>query len=373
MIIEVDSKELLSAARRAASALSSRPHANILECVLLSFEGGGFRVAGSNMAQQVSIDVQCDVELGGEQDASIAVEARILQSAIRPEGRVRLDVAGRCLNMTAGRRSASLMGFPGEDYPRFEWHGGEVSFNLSTDQLRKILLARGTMSSEETRFYLNGIHLHNTADGIRAVSTNGHTMTLSDVDMDDPTPDFSRIIPREAIAVLAAMSSESTAVTIGKNAAAFEAPGWRIETRLIDGTFPDYQRVIPSQEAAAGYIHVPSLSALANVTKSVAIFKDRERLRGASLAPEEGGLAVAACNGGDGIQDFYECEVSGDVPKITVNAEYLEAASNVIPDGAHIYIADSTSPFLILPSDAEISGVQFVLMPMRDLKNDRTT
>ncbi len=373
MIIEIDSGAFLAAVKRAAQIIESR-NVPILQTVLLEANGESLAVSATNMTQYMTLAVPCTPELGSyhraaEESAPVldaaAVDASLLIAAVKPGKALRIEFGNEYINLVSGRRNVSLKTLPAEDFPKFVQEAGEsYDFTLTPEQLAGILLVRRGISTEETRYYLNGICLHQTANGLRAIATDGHRLFLSDVAASADIGPDRYIIPREAVAAIAAADwGGDLAGRINKRVVSFEGNGIKLASKLIDGSFPEYERIMVSAEGSrAEFTDFAEFSATIQKT---AIFK--EAIRGVKITPEDGGYAVESVYRGNLVQDFHECR-PGSV-KFGVNARYVDDIAAVITGDCTMYQRDGASPILFLPcihqAGDDLPSVQVILMPMR--------
>lgn len=290
-----------------------------------------------------------------------------------PEGaQVEVQVEGERdqLTIRAGRSRFSLACRPAEDFPVMA--GGEEghTFALPAAELRALVdRTRFAISTEETRYYLNGIYLHAADQGgtpvLRAVATDGHRLARVEV----PLPEGAEgmpgvIIPRKTVNELRKLVEDlddAVAVTLSETRIRFAFSGAELTSKLIDGTFPEYQRVIP---AGNDRIMVVDRKTLAEAADRVSTISS-EKSRAVKLTIEKGRLVLSATSPDQGSAvEELEAEFEAAPLEIGFNSRYmLDILGQVEGDGVRFELADSGSPTLV--RDAADMGAIYVLMPMR--------
>lgn len=233
----------------------------VLGAALLTRDGDRLRISGTDLDVQIDATVPAAMN-GHDLSATLAMPARIGR-AIRITGADTVAIEpGEKLGITAGDLRLSLDGLPAGGWPRLEAEPKDVfSATLPPEAIAALRRVSPAISTEETRYYLNGIHVHRGEGpwAYTAVATDGHRMFMADFPLPDATGDLpaSIIIPRAAIHDLLAIAGKEPvrfrlAPKVGAREGApplaiFEGEGVRLTAKLIDGTFPDYRRVIPKE------------------------------------------------------------------------------------------------------------------------------
>jgi DNA polymerase-3 subunit beta len=238
----------------------------------------------------------------------------------------------------------------------------------SVDILNLIDNTKFAISSEETRYYLNGIYLHvpeDNKDKLRAVATDGHRLAQAEI----PVPDGAQsipgiIIPRKAVGEirkLAEGTEQEVKVIVSKTKAKFIFPSSILTTKLIDGSFPDYQRVIPKENLNKLVVANADFSKAVDRVSTVSM----EKSRAIKLSLYKNLLSLNV-NSHDLGNAFEELEIDYDSQNLEIgfNSKYLlDISSQIQGKNIEILLSDSASPALI--TDPDQDGVIFVLMPMR--------
>jgi DNA polymerase-3 subunit beta len=309
------------------------------------------------------------------QDGSTTVAAHVLYDIVRklPEGaQVSLDMTGETgqLLLRSGRSRFHLQSLPASDFP--DLATGELThrFTLPAADLKKLIdNTQFAISTEETRYYLNGIFIHTVdvsgATMLRAVATDGHR--LARVEM--PAPQGAAgmpgvIVPRKAVNEIQKLIEDIEAevsVELSTAKARFRFGDTVLTTKLIDGTFPDYQRVIPANNDKRLVVEKAPFQAAVDRVSTIS----SERGRAIKLSIADGKMTLSVNNPDSGSAS-EELEVDYDSAPIEIgfNARYLlDIAGQLASDTALIKLADPGSPTII--QDRDGAAALYVLMPLR--------
>jgi DNA polymerase III subunit beta len=277
---------------------------------------------------------------------------------------------GGGLVLRTGRSTFTLACLPPEDYPVLT--GGELphSFVLPASELRSLIdRTRFAISTEETRYYLNGIYLHATKNDevpvLRAVATDGHRLARLEMVMPEGAGGMPGIIiPRKTVIELRKLvdeSEEEVQIALSETKIRFTVGEAALTSKLIDGTFPDYDRVIPSNNDKVLEVNCNEFAEAVDRVSTIST----EKSRAVKLALDHGNLAVSASSPENGTA-VEEIEVRYDAAPIEIgfNSRYLlDIAQQIDGEGARFLISDSASPTIV--RDISDPGVLYVLMPMR--------
>jgi DNA polymerase III subunit beta len=359
---------LLRALGHIQSVVERRNTIPILSNVLIEAAGGGLRLMATDLDLQVVETIEATVETPG----ATTVAAHTLFDIARklPEGaQVQLSAAESKMQVVAGRARFNLQTLPREDFPVIAEGELPTRFELPAETLKQIIdKTRFAISTEETRYYLNGIFLHVSDDAspvLKAAATDGHRLARVTV----PRPDGAEgmpdvIIPRKCVAELRKLLDEvegSVEVSLSPTKVRFGLGSAILTSKLIDGTFPDYSRVIPTandkllkidpRSFEEGVDRVATIAS--EKTRAVKMSLDRDRITLSVTSPENGTAAE---------------EVPGDYAAqgfdIGFNARYLlDILGQIDGDEVEVHLADAAAPTLIRENDK--APALYVLMPMR--------
>ncbi|MEG3149298.1 DNA polymerase III subunit beta [Sphingomonas sp. ZT3P38] len=324
------------------------------------------------MATDLDLQINETVSAAVDQPGATTVSAHTLFDIARklPEGsQVSLAAADGKMTIMAGRAKFQLGTLPRDDFPVIAEGELPISFELPAETLKQIIdKTRFAISTEETRYYLNGIFWHVSDDPLpvlKAAATDGHRLarvTMPRPDGAEGMPDV--IIPRKCVAELRKLLEEidgSVGVSLSPTKIRFDLGQALLTSKLIDGTFPDYSRVIPTGNDKILKIDprsfeegVDRVSTIATEkTRAVKMALDRDKITLSVTSPENGTAAE---------------EVPGDYAampfEIGFNSRYLlDILGQLDGDTIEVHLADAAAPTLIRENDK--SSALYVLMPMR--------
>jgi DNA polymerase-3 subunit beta len=362
----IERATLLKSLGHVQSVVERRNTIPILSNVLIEArDDGSLRLMATDLDLQVDESVPANVSQAG----ATTVSAHTLFDIVRklPEGsQVEITAAEGKMQVVAGRARFNLSTLPRDDFPVIAEGELPTRFELPAATLRQIIeKTRFAISSEETRYYLMGIFLHLVDDQLRAAATDGHRLarvTVGKPDGADGMPDV--IVPRKCVQELYRLLEElegTVEISLSPTKVRFGLGSAVLTSKLIDGTFPDYNRVIPTgndkllkldpKSFSAGVDRVSTIAS--EKTRAVKISVDRDKVTLSVTSPENGVATeeLAADYGSDGIE-------------IGFNARYLlDILSEIEGDTVEVHLADAAAPTLLRENDK--SNALYVLMPMR--------
>jgi DNA polymerase III subunit beta len=367
----IERGELLRALGHVTSVVERRTTIPILSNVMLKASGASLQFKATDLEREVSESVDAKVETAG----ALTVPAHILHDIVRklPEGAeidIRREADKERLTITSGHSRFSLQTLPADDFP--DLAVGEIGheFTIDAGDLKRLIeKTKFAISTEETRYYLNGIYLHTAETGklktLRAVATDGHR--LAQVELPRPKGADGMpgvIIPRKTVHEIARLAEDSSAkvkVGVSQTKVRFEIGPVVLTSKLIDGTFPDYGRVIPHNNDKELSVDKASFSDA--VDRVATIASERGRAVKLNLSKDKLVLTVNNPDGGSATEEI-EAGYSASPLEIGFNARYLlDIASQLETDDARFLLADPGSPTMV--RDGGDDGALYVLMPMR--------
>ncbi|NJR77583.1 DNA polymerase III subunit beta [Sphingomonas corticis] len=362
----IERATLLKGLSHVQSVVERRNTIPILSNVLIEASAEGqLRLMATDLDLQINESIAAAVD----QPGATTVSAHTLFDIARklPEGaQVSLSAADGRMAIVAGRARFSLGTLPRDDFPVIAEGELPTTFELPAETLKQIIdKTRFAISTEETRYYLNGIFLHLQDDVLKAAATDGHRLarvTVAKPEGIEAMPDV--IVPRKCIAELRKLLDEvdgSVGVSLSATKIRFDLGPAVLTSKLIDGTFPDYSRVIPTGNDKILKIDpksfmqgVDRVSTIATEkTRAVKMALDRDRITLSVTSPENGTAAE---------------EVPGEYVaapfEIGFNSRYLmDILGQIDTDLVEIHLADAAAPTLIRENDK--APALYVLMPMR--------
>lgn len=365
----IERATLLKSLSHVQSVVERRNTIPILSNVLIeALSDGTIRLMATDLDLQIVEAVQAHVESPG----ATTISAHTLFDIARklPEGsQVSLQAAEGKIQIQAGRARFNLSTLPRDDFPVIAEGDLPTSFELPAETLKQIIdKTRFAISTEETRYYLNGIFFHVSDDPqpvLKAAATDGHRLarvTVPRPDGAEGMPDI--IIPRKCIGELRKLLDEvegSVSISLSATKIRFGVGNAVLTSKLIDGTFPDYSRVIPT--ANDKLLKIDPRSFEEGVDRVATIATEKTRAVKMSLDRDKITLSVTSPENGTAAE-----EVPGDYRsepfEIGFNARYLlDILGQVGGDTVELHLADAAAPTLIRENDR--SPALYVLMPMR--------
>ncbi|MCW5677566.1 MAG: DNA polymerase III subunit beta [Xanthobacteraceae bacterium] len=307
----------------------------------------------------------------GKTTGSTTVPAHMIYDIVRklPEGaQVELQSAsdGTQLQVRAGRSKFTLQALPETDFP--DLAAGEMthSFNIAAADLKRLIdRTQFAISTEETRYYLNGIYLHAIDDKLRAVATDGHRLAQAEIKAPKGAKGMPGVIvPRKTVAEVQRLiddAGEEVKVELSATKIRFSLGNAVLTSKLIDGTFPDYGRVIPAGNDKTLVVDKSEFMSAVDRVSTVS----SERGRAVKLALTDGKLTLSVINPDSGsATEELEVEYGAEALDIGFNGRYLlDILQQIEGEKARLKLADPGSPTLL--EDMEAAGALYVLMPMR--------
>jgi DNA polymerase-3 subunit beta len=368
MKLSIDRAALIKPLGHIQGVVERRNTIPILSNLVIRAEAGQLRLTATDM----EMDMVETVSAAVSEEGVITTPAHMLYDIVRklPEGSeisLTANDNGQA-QISAGRSSFRLPTLSVEDFPAISAAEMPVAFQLPSADLKGMIeLTRMATSTEESRYYLNGIYLHQSPDRkLRAVATDGHRLALTQMDLPQGAETMPAvIIPRKAYTELFRLMEDfdgDVEVGLSDNRARFSLGQVVMTTKLIDGTFPDYERVVPKDNQRKSVVKVADFSAAVDRVSTISA----EKTRTVQLTFSNGSLTVSASNAQDqaSATETIETNWSDDDMKIGFNARYLLDITNLIEgDDMEFAFAEPSNPTLIRSpmDDASL----FVVMPMR--------
>ena len=370
MRVTVERSHLLKSLGHVHRVVEKRNTIPILSNVLLRAEGARLLLKATDLDLEITETVPADIA----QASATTVPAQILFDIVRklPDGaEVALDTGdGAQLGLRSGRSKFTLQVLPDSDFPDLATGEFAARFTLTAGALKKLIeRTQFAISTEETRYYLNGIYLHViTAAGkpmLRAVATDGHRLAQAQIDAPAGSESMAGVIvPRKTVGEVQKLMEDPEAevtVELSETKVRFTIGPVVLTSKLIDGTFPDYGRVIPQGNDK---ILKVDRSEFAGAVDRVSTISS-ERGRAVKLALADGRMVLSVNNpdSGSAVEELG-VDYPADAIEIGFNSRYLlDVASQLETGTAEFRFADPGSPTLI--QDVGEANALYVLMPMR--------
>lgn len=370
--LTIERSTLLKSLGHVQSVVERRNTIPILSNVKLEAVNGSLALSATDLDLAIVETVPADVAVEG----AITAPAHTLYDIIRklPDGaQVELSQTAGDPQMTlrSGRSRFALPCLPVEDFPNLGAGETPHVFKLAATELQTLIdRTKFAISTEETRYYLNGIYLHATESSgvpvLRAVATDGHRLARVEVPLPDGAADMPGVIvPRKAVTELRKLIDEGALdVTIAMSDTKVRfsfGEGGTLTSKLIDGTFPDYERVIPQGNDRIMEVDKKLFSDAVDRVSAIST----EKSRAIKVAMDQGTVTLSASSpdAGSAVEEL-ECAYDAGPLEIGFNSRYLlDIMAQVEGDAARFAMADAASP-TVIREVADASAV-YVLMPMR--------
>lgn len=365
MKLTISRSALLKPVQAVIGVVERRQTMPVLANVLLIAKGKEIAVTGTDLEVELVARSTADkVEAPGE----VTVPGRKLLDICRclpEEAAVQLQLDGDRLVVKSGRSRFVLATLPAAEFPVIDDVQPVHSLQLSAAELRGLLeKTHFAMAQQDVRYYLNGLLLETSKKMVRAVATDGHRLAVSELRLGEQTAGAHQvIIPRKGVQELQRLlgGDGDVELAIGTNHVRATIDDIRFTSKLIDGRFPDYERVIPK---TCGNTLKAGRDILRQALQRAAILSN-EKYRGIRLDLGDGVLRIQANNPDqEEARDEIEVEYAGDAMEIGFNVNYLlDALGAVESDNVQIDFVDANSSCLI--SAPEGAQTRYVVMPMR--------
>jgi len=358
-------EDLLGPLQHVIGAVERRQTLPILGNVLLKSTGSDLTLTATDL----EIEMVANVVADNSDDFQTTIPARKLLDICKalPDGSaINFNIDENRVSLTSARSRFTLASLPASDFPGLDEIEQQQAFTIPQEKFKHLFDKTSfAMAQQDVRYYLNGILMELTPDNIRLVATDGHRLALSAVDLDTGVNEEKQIIiPRKAVLELGRLLdlSESPANCIlSQNHLRVETGDLVFTTKLIDGKFPDYQRVIPVDGNKTMEVE---RNILKQALGRISILSN-EKYRGIRLSLTSGNLAIQA-NNPDQEEAEEELPVNYDEAEMEIgfNVTYLIDVLNVLnSEKVQIKLKDSNSSAII--SDSEDESSLYVVMPMR--------
>jgi DNA polymerase-3 subunit beta len=371
MKVTVERAELLKSLGHVHRVVERRNTIPILANVLVKADRGKLSLKATDLDLEVTDSIAAEVSPGG----STTVPAHMFYEIVRklPDGaQIVLEGSGdrAVLSLRAGRSRFTLQTLPESDFPDLAAGDMSHSFKVAAADLKRLIdKTQFAISTEETRYYLNGIYLHSAgsekAATLRGVATDGHRLAQIDLVLPKGAAGMPGVIvPRKTVGEVQRLIEDSeaeVAIELSQGKIRFTLGNVVLTSKLIDGTFPDYGRVIPQNNDKELIIDRVDFQGAVDRVSTIS----SERGRAVKLALSAGKLVLSVTNPDSGsATEELEVEYASDPLDIGFNSRYLlDITAQIEGEVAVLKLADPGSPTLV--QDKDNKTALYVLMPMR--------
>lgn len=363
MKFSAERESLLAALQSVIGVVERRQTMPILANLLLSADQGKLSVTATDL----EVELVATAEIKSGADGRLTVPGRKLLDICRslPEGvTLTFSQDGDKLTVKAGRSRFVLATLPAADFPTIEELAEQQSLKLPQADLRRLLdKTHFSMAQQDVRYYLNGMLLETDGKMLRTVATDGHRLALCEMDLPNKATGQQVIVPRKGVLELQRLlgTEGDVEVTIGSNHIRAQIGDVRFTSKLIDGRFPEYSRVIPAASPKAVIADREILRAALHRTAILA----NEKYRGIRLALKKNSMTLQAHNPEqEEAEEQVEVTYKGDELEVGFNVGYLlDALAAVDGNEVEIGVTDGNSSCLVRAPGA--TSARYVVMPMR--------
>ncbi|AUH33407.1 DNA polymerase III subunit beta [Paracoccus tegillarcae] len=371
MKFSIERTVLVKAVSQAQSVVERRNTIPILANVLIEATPEGVSFRATDLDTEVVDRAAAQVERPGATTVSAVMLNEIARKL--PDGalvNITSDDASARLTVQAGRSNFSLATLPREDFPVMATTEYSANFSAKAAQLRRLFdKSKFAISTEETRYYLNGVYMHVATgeDGpvLRCVATDGHRLARIDATLPDGAAEMPGVIvPRKTVAELRKLLDDddtAIAVSVSETKVRFATPDITLTSKVIDGTFPDYSRVIPAGNTRKLEVDASDFARAVDRVATVS----SERSRAVKLALETDKLILSVNAPDAGAADEELIVAYADEPlEIGFNAKYLQEIASQVDRENAVFMFNGSGDAALIREGGDTSAV-YVVMPMR--------
>lgn len=366
MNFTISRENFLQPLQLVSGAVERRHTLPILSNVLIKVSEGALWLTGTDL----EVELISSIALEGDfSEGEITVPAKKLFDICRglSEGtQIQFSIDGSKALIRAGRGRYTLSTLSASDYPNLEDWEGEVEFEVSGRDLKRLIdSTHFSMAQQDVRYYLNGMSLETEENLVRTVATDGHRLALCRLAYDAATlPARQVIIPRKGVLEISRLIEEDDKllkIQLGSNHIRLFSSEFIFTSKLVDGRFPDYRRVLPKD----GDKEIIAKKDMLKDAFTRAAILSNEKFRGVRLNLSSGELKITANNPEqEEAEEIVDVDYQGDDLEIGFNVAYLiDVLNSLGSNNVKISLSDSNSSALI--SDADDEAALYVIMPMR--------
>jgi DNA polymerase-3 subunit beta len=366
MNIKIDREALLKPLSSVSGIVERRHTLPILTNLLLEAKQNMLTLTATDLEMQISLSLVAEPST----EIATTVSARKMLDICRSlpdQSQITLEITDNRMQVKAGKSRFNLQTLPAADYPLMAKGGGDTSLtlNLAQNQLKRLLRqVEYAMAQQDIRYYLNGLLFEVNGNRLNVVGTDGHRLSFTSTELTESCEKQELILPRKTILELIKLlddSDDEVAIEVSANQANFAFSGIRLISKVIDGKFPDYTRVIPTGYQNTFEVNRQSLL----LAMQRASILSNEKYRGIRMVLGNGSLRLISSNSEqEEAEEEMEIAYSGDPLDIGFNVTYMiDVLTNVANDSITFAFNDANSSCLVtVPGD---DNYKYVVMPMR--------
>ncbi|MBT3531516.1 MAG: DNA polymerase III subunit beta [Gammaproteobacteria bacterium] len=362
----ISREALLKPLQMVSGVVERRQTLPVLSNVLMVLDGSELSLTGTDL--EVELIGRVPVDQAHEAGA-VTVPARKLLDickSLADDANVEFSLSDNKLTLKSGRSRYTLTTLPASEFPSVDEEPDTFSLSISQAKLHELLESTSfAMAQQDVRYYLNGMLFEVAPDFLRVVATDGHRLAMETLNMDNPINDVQQLIlPRKGILELSRLLGDEQGeitLTFGQNHIRAKVPAVTFTSKLVDGKFPDYNRVLPK---GGNKVLIGECQELRQAFSRAAILSN-EKYRGVRVMLSNGELKILANNPEqEEAEEVVSVEYEGDSLEIGFNVSYLiDVLSTLSSKKARITLSDPNSSALIEAEEG--SDALYVVMPMR--------
>ena len=365
MNFNIKRDELLPGLQCVGGNVDRRQTLPILSNLLFNIKPNSLSVTATDMEVELVVDIAVKLE----QTTRLTLPAKKLLDICRalPEGAtLEFDIQNEKALIKSGKSRFTLAMLPAQEYPVIDITDETTDFSVNQEKLINLLAnTQFAMAQQDVRYYLNGLLLEISSNNLKAVATDGHRLAFDETEIKASTNESKQIIvPRKGVTELMRLlqvGQDDASVKVSKNHMQVRSGNLSFTSKLIDGKFPDYQRVIPEFSET---VVIASREELKNSLSRASILSN-EKYRGVRVVFNENALRILAHNPDkEEAEEEVSVEYSGEEMEIGFNVSYLiDALSTIKTEKVKLSVLDPNSSCLITPEQK--AYCQYVVMPMK--------
>jgi DNA polymerase-3 subunit beta len=365
MNFNIKRDELLPGLQCVGGNIDRRQTLPILSNLLFNIKPNSMSVTATDMEVELVVDIAVKLE----QTTRLTLPAKKLLDICRalPEGAtLEFDIQNEKALIKSGKSRFTLAMLPAQEYPVIDITDETTDFSVNQEKLINLLAnTQFAMAQQDVRYYLNGLLLEISSNNLKAVATDGHRLAFDETEIKASTNESKQIIvPRKGVTELMRLlqaGQDDASVKVSKNHMQVRSGNLSFTSKLIDGKFPDYQRVIPEFSET---VVIASREELKNSLSRASILSN-EKYRGVRVIFNENALRILAHNPDkEEAEEEVSVEYSGEEMEIGFNVSYLiDALSAIKTEKVKLSVLNPNSSCLITPEQK--ARCQYVVMPMK--------
>ncbi|CAG18464.1 DNA polymerase III subunit beta [Photobacterium profundum] len=365
MKFTVEREHLLKPLQQVSGALGGRPSLPILGNILLKVEEGYLSMTGTDLEVELiaKLALEADFEVG-----AVTVPSRKFLDICRglPDGaKIAVTLEGDRILIRSGRSRYSLSTLPAADFPNIEDWQSDVEFTLPQGRMSQLIQStQFSMAHQDVRYYLNGMLFETDGSHLRSVATDGHRMAVCAIDLAQELTTKQIIVPRKGVLELVRLLDNAEAmvdIQIGNSNIRATVNNFVFTSKLVDGRFPDYRRVMP--QSSNKFVEA-SCDELRKAFSRAAILSN-EKFRGVRVNLSKGEMRITANNPEqEEAEEFLDVDYQGDDLEIGFNVSYVLDVLNTLKcDQVRLSLTDANASALV--EDCANDEAMYVVMPIR--------